>query len=106
MVKGAELVEMILTDLQLTLPEDLEWSVRQDDEIVYVWFRRTGFPYLSSESGTPLSFSRCHLVEKVISDLQDFMADAYSVWWPMLGRHRLKYEIDCQDDRPRLRFRL
>lgn len=106
MVAAESLVRNILTDLRLTLPEDLEWSVRSDREMVYVLYRRVSLPRLQSESGSRLDSSRCQLACKVISDLQDFIADAYSVWWPQLGQHRLKYEIDCQEDRPRLIFTL
>lgn len=104
--EAKQLVTNILTDLQSTLPEDLRWSVSVDNEMVYVALRRDGHPFSCGVTGSPLLQPRCHLTEKVVSDLQDYMADIYSVWWPMLGRHRLNYEIDCVDDRPRLIFTL
>ncbi|WP_339097774.1 hypothetical protein ACINK0_15020 [Deinococcus sp. VB343] len=104
--EAQQLVMRMFNDLQLTLPEDLRWSVSDDAEMVYVTLRREGHPFSVGTCGSPVAQSRCHLAEKVLSDLQDYMADIYSVWWPMLGRHRLNYEIDCVDDRPRLIFTL
>ncbi|RJF73463.1 hypothetical protein D3875_19860 [Deinococcus cavernae] len=98
------LVCHMLTDLKLTLPDDFEWSVSQDAHMVYTTFRSGK---LRSTSGIPLlNSSRCEVAERVVSNVQDFMADTSSVWWPQLAEQRLQYEIDCLDDRPRLIFRL
>ena len=44
----------------------------------------------------------CGLAERVVSDLQDFMADLKSEWWSMVRRKRLGYRIDCVGGRPGL----
>ena len=44
----------------------------------------------------------CDLAERVVSDLQDFMADLKSEWWSMIGRKRLGHRIDCVGGRPEL----
>jgi len=44
----------------------------------------------------------CDLVERIVSDLQDFIADLKSEWCSMIGRKRLGHRIDCVGGRPEL----
>jgi hypothetical protein len=44
----------------------------------------------------------CQLGERVVSDVQDFVADSCARWWPVVGRHHMAHRIDCTEDRPEL----
>ena len=80
-------------DLRQMVPEHVELEILDDG-----WMFRNGL--LMSASTSPGGMTLCDLAEKVVSDLQDFMADTESVWWPMVGSKRLAYRIDCVDRRP------
>lgn len=98
-----QLVSAILDDLLHTLPEDFSYRLALTDEGLAIDFQSAG---LGGCGWVRLDDSRCGVAEKVISDLQDFVADVYGMWWPMLGRQRLNFQIDCVDDRPKLVFTL
>ena len=46
----------------------------------------------------------CQLAEWMVSYVQDFVADTCSQWWPMVGRKRVAYRIECVEGRPELIF--
>lgn len=99
----ANLVRSILKDLALALPEDFTYDLSVQGEGLVIGFSSAG---LSAAGWVRLDDSRCEVARKLLSDLQDFMADAHGEWWPMLGRQRLDYVVDCHNDRPRLMFTL
>jgi hypothetical protein len=90
-----ELLERMFRDLRQMVPEHVEFEILDD-----------GWKFTNNRLWSVSTFvdwmTLYDLAEKVLSDLQDFMADTESVWWPMVGSKRLAYRIDCLDGRPEL----
>lgn len=85
----------MLLDLRQMVPEHVKLEILDD-----------GWKFSNGLLWSVCSFvewmSLCDLAERVLSDLQDFMADTESVWWPAVGSKRMAYRIDCPDGRPEL----
>ena len=90
-----ELLERMFRDLREMVPEGMTL------EVLNHHYRFT-YRDLWSCSTVMDWMDLCQLAEQVLSNVQDFVADMTSQWWPMVGRRRLEYRIGCVDGRPEL----
>ena len=85
-------------DLRQMVPGHIEFEILDDGWTLTNGLLRGGRTFERRADWPPL----CEFAETVVSDLQDFMADTKSVWWPMVGHKRLGYRVECIDGRPEL----
>ena len=90
-----EQLERTFHNLSQMMPEHIKFEILDQE-----WKFTNGLRWSCSSYLDWMAL--CDLAERVVSDLQDFMADLKSEWWSMIGRKRLGHRIDCVGGRPEL----
>ena len=90
-----EFTESVVRDLRQMVPDDMDIVVL-DGSVRFMCGQLGGETYWLEW------MTDCDWAERLVSNLQDYMADLKSEWWPMIGRKRLGYRIDCVAGRPEL----
>ena len=93
------LLERMFRDLREMVPQGVTLDLLDDSYRLShgeLWFCSSVMEWMNL----------CQLADEVLSKVQDFVADTTSQWWPMVGRKRLAYRIECVDGRPELRLTL
>ena len=89
------LTERVVCDLRQMVPEDMEITVL-DGSVRFMCGPLGGETYWLEW------MTDCDWAERLVSEAQDAVGDLKSEWWPMVGRKRLGYRIECVDGRPEL----